>query len=169
MDVGQAVLPTIQTEKCRLRIQVYNGCSLSLLAVANSPNRLTIVALLAPLTECEHQRFQYAPRFCWVPLGRCWPLLTKKLSTYRLGDTGRGVLLYCTLTGTITGSHCFPCTHSDTAIIPKSSDIREYQGFLTTVNEPNKRFNYVSKDESSNICSNCKRELACASIYRGGS
>ncbi len=78
MDVGQAVLPTIQTEKCRLRIQVYNGCPLSLLAVANSPNRLTIVALLAPLTECEHQRCQYVPRFCCVPLGRCWSLLTKK-------------------------------------------------------------------------------------------
>lgn len=81
MDVGQSVLPTIQTEECRLRIQVYNGFPLSLLAVANSLNRLTIVALLAPLTECEHQRFHYIPRFCCVPLGRCWSLLTKKSST----------------------------------------------------------------------------------------
>jgi hypothetical protein len=79
------------------------------------------------------------------PLGVAGRYSQRNLSTYRLGDTGRGVLLYCTLTGTITGSHCFPCTHGDTAIIPKSSDIREYQGFLTTVNEPNKRFNYVLK------------------------
>lgn len=82
------------------------------------------------------------------PLGVAGRYSQINLPTYRLGDTGRGVLLYCTLTGTITGSHCFPCTHSDTAIIPKSSDVREYQGFLTIVNEPNKRFNYVSKDES---------------------
>lgn len=71
MDVGGAVLPTIRAEECRLRSQVYKDFPLSPLAVANLPDRLTIVALLAPLTECEHQRLQYVPQFFYVPLGRC--------------------------------------------------------------------------------------------------